>query len=209
MSIARRSSRWFPTTVIVLAAVLIAGVATNTLTSAEHDRLMDRIGMDWPALRQIHIWGMPLATFVQSSPGVEWHMLALVGLSLVALEFVVGSWRALLTFLLSDWLTAPVTVLILWALSGLGDNQASRLLFDPDTGSSAAAHGCLAAVIMLLPGKLAAISMAILLGISIFALTFERLDAAIAHLLGIAVGSAFGRFWAHQRETHQPAYSVA
>ena len=91
-----------------------------------HDRLMDDIGMNWSSLTHFRLWTIPAATFVQASPGVAWTMLLLVGLPMIALEFLAGSWRALVTFLLCDWLTAPVTVLILWALSNLGDANASR-----------------------------------------------------------------------------------
>lgn len=190
--------RAFPVTIGVLALVVLLGILTARASVADHDRLMDGVGMDLPALRHFRLWAMPIATFVQSSPGVEWHMLALVGFPLLALEYGAGSWRALVTFLLSDWLTAPVTVLTLWLLSDLGNSQAHRLLSDPDTGSSAAAHGVLAAAIMLLPPKWAAGGMAILIGISLYALTFERLDAAIAHLLGITVGAVLGLLWSQQ-----------
>jgi hypothetical protein len=192
----------------MLAVVVVFGILTADNTFGTHDRLMDRVGMDLPSLKHLRFWTMPLATFVQSSPGVEWSMLLLVGLPMIALEFLAGSWRALVTFLLSDWLTAPVTVLILWALSGLGDAGAGRLLADPDTGSSAAAHGAIAAAIMLLPPKLAAIGMAILIGITAILLAFYRLDTSIAHVLGTAVGAGFGWFWARHRRCN-PAYHDA
>jgi len=116
-----------------------------------------------------------------------------------------GSWRALITFLLSDWLSAPLTVLVLWGLSGLGNTVASRVLNDPDTGSSAAAHGVIAAAIMMLPPKLAAIGMTILVGITIIAISFFRLDTSLAHFLGIAVGAVLGAIWNRQLR-REPAY---
>jgi hypothetical protein len=206
--VTRQCSRWFPATLLVVAIVIIFGILTADNTLGTHDRLMDRIGMDLPSLRHVRLWTMPLATFVQSEPGVAWSMLLLVGLPMIALEFLAGSWRALVTFLLSDWLTAPVTVLILWALSGLGDAGASRLLADPDTGSSAAAHGAIAAAIMLLPPKLRWIGMAILIGITAILMAHYRLDTSIAHVLGTAVGAGFGWHWARQRQRN-PAYHDA
>ena len=135
------------------------------------------------------------------------YVLLLVGLPMIALEFLAGSWRALVTFLLCDWLTAPVTVVILWILSNLGDANAGRFLMDPDTGSSAAAHGVIAAAIMMLPAKLAAIGMTILVGITIIALSFFRLDTSLAHFLGIVVGAVFGAIWKRQIR-REPAYHV-
>jgi hypothetical protein len=132
-------------------------------------------------------------------------MLLLVGLPMIALEWLAGSWRALITFVLCDWLTSPVTVLVLWGLSGLGNANATRFLIDPDTGSSAAAHGVIAAAIMMLPPKLAAIGMTILIGITIFAIAFFRLDTSLAHFLGIAAGAGFGAIWSRQLR-REPAY---
>jgi len=189
----------------VLGIVLVFGVLTANNELATHDRLMDNIGMNLSSLKHFRFWTVPLATFVQASPGVAWTMLLLVGLPMIALEFMAGSWRALITFLLSDWLSAPLTVLVLWGLSGLGNPVASRVLNDPDTGSSAAAHGVIAAAIMMLPPKLAAIGMTILVGITIIAISFFRLDTSLAHFLGIAVGAVLGAIWNRQLR-REPAY---
>ncbi len=189
----------------MLGIVLVFGVLTANNELATHDRLMDNIGMNLSSLKHFRFWTVPLATFVQASPGVAWTMLLLVGLPMIALEFMAGSWRALITFLLSDWLSAPLTVLVLWGLSGLGNTVASRVLNDPDTGSSAAAHGVIAAAIMMLPPKLAAIGMTILVGITIIAISFFRLDTSLAHFLGIAVGAVLGAIWNRQLR-REPAY---
>jgi hypothetical protein len=192
---------------LVLGIVLAVGIMTADNELITHDRLMDDIGMNLSALKHFRFWAIPAATFVQASPGVAWTMLLLVGLPMIALEFLAGSWRALVTFLLCDWLTAPVTVVILWVLSNLGDANAGRFLTDPDTGSSAAAHGVIAAAIMMLPAKLAAIGMTILVGITIIALSFFRLDTSLAHFLGIVVGAVFGAIWKRQIR-REPAYHV-
>jgi hypothetical protein len=192
---------------LVLGIVLAVGFMTASNEVISHDRLMDDVGMNLSALKHFRLWTVPAATFVQSSPGVGWTMLLLVGLPMIALEFLAGSWRALITFLLCDWLTAPLTVLILWGLSYLGNADASQFLMDPDTGSSAAAHGVLAAAIMMLPPKLAAIGMAILIGITIIAISFFRLDTSLAHFLGIVVGAGFGAIWSRQVR-REPAYHV-
>jgi len=191
----------------VLGIVLAVGIMTSDNELITHDRLMDDIGMNWSSLKHFRFWTVPVATFVQASPGVAWTMLLLVGLPMIALEFLAGSWRALVTFVLCDWLTAPVTVLILWVLSNLGDANAGRFLTDPDTGSSAAAHGVIAAAIMMLPAKLAAIGMTILVGITIIALSFFRLDTSLAHFLGIVVGAGLGAIWSRQLR-REPAYHV-
>jgi hypothetical protein len=186
------AQRRYPTTIAVL--VLLVGVAllTASNTTVEQSDLRRRIGMDLVALRELRFWTMPVATFVQSGPGIEWHMLLLVTLPLLALEYLSGSIPALLAFLLSDWLTAPLTVVVLWALSGMGSSTARAFLHAPDSGSSAAAHGALAAAIVQLPRRYAGVGLALLIGISILAFTFVSLDVAIAHLLGVGVGIAIG-----------------
>jgi len=197
-----RALRSFPVTIGILAIVIAVGLLTAHNTPAQQRVLLDRIGMDLDALRVFRIWYVPVATFVQSSPGVEWHMLLLVALPLVTLEFLIGSLRTLVCFLASDWLTAPLIVLVLWVLSGLGSSDAARMIHEPDTGSSAAAHGVIACAIVLLPPRLALVCLAALLAISIYAFAFLRLDAAIAHLLGIAVGLCLGLIYRHRPTLH-------
>jgi hypothetical protein len=61
---------------------------------------------------------------------------------------------------------------------------------------------------MLLPPKLSAIGMAILIGITAVLMTHYRIDTSIAHVLGTAVGAGFGWLWARQRQRN-PAYHDA
>ena len=68
--------------------------------------------MDLPSLKHFRFWTVPLGDLRAGIAGSGLDDAALVGLPMIALEFMAGSWRALITFLLSDWLTAPLTVLV-------------------------------------------------------------------------------------------------
>jgi hypothetical protein len=172
--------------------VIVAGVYTSGMNVAQHRRLLERIGTDVDDFNARRGLVMPLATFVQSSPGVRWHMVLLVLVPLALLECVVGSWRAATVWLLSDWISTPLTLLAVWALARLGSNAATRLLDSADAGSSAAAHGAIAVVCLSLPGKWSTIALSALFAIDLGAFSFERIDAALAHLTASAVGLGLG-----------------
>lgn len=165
------------------------------MSAAEHRDLLSRVGSDVTSFDPQRVLAMPAATFVQSSPGVGWTMILLVALPLAVLEWMIGSFRAAVTFLLSDWISAPLTLLAIWTLARLGSSEAARLISDPDSGSSAAAHGTIAAVCMLLPGNARIVSLIALLAVDFAQFTFQRLDAALAHLLASLVGVRLGAAW--------------
>jgi hypothetical protein len=185
----------FPTTIAITLMVLIAGHITGGMTPAEHRELLSRVGLDVSSFDLQRVLAMPIATFVQSSPGVRWHMVLLVAAPLAVLEWLAGSFRAAATFLFSDWISAPITLLVIWILSQLGFSTASRLMHVPETGSSAAAHGTISAGCMFMPGKLRYVSLAILFCVDIVAFAFQGLDAALAHVLASIVGTAIGAVW--------------
>lgn len=170
--------------------------------------LLERIGTDVDGFDARRILTLPLATFIQSSPGVDWPMLLLVGAPLVLLESATGSVRAAAIWLLSDWISAPITLLAMWGLAQLGSQAARQLLDVADAGSSAASHGAIAAVCLTLPGRLRPVAVTGLFGIDLFAFTFERIDAAVAHLVASAVGIGLGWLLLRRHATATPTHGA-
>lgn len=183
--------RRFRVTLTLTTAVLIVGILTATIFRDDHQRLLDAVGMDLETLQSGRVWTMPSATLIQAEPGVTWHQLALMLVSLALLESQAGGMQALVTFFLADWISAPLTVLALWGLGAMGSDTAARFARTPDMGSSAAIFGALAAATVLLPNPLRVASVAGLLGYLSAALAFQRLDVALAHLLAALIGIAF------------------
>lgn len=193
----RRGPARYPATLAIVSLVLAAGWYTHGMGPTEHTRLLERIGADVDDWDARHLLTMPLATLVQSAPGVRWHMVLIVALPLALLERRVGSLRAAATFALCDWLSTPLNLLAMWALARLGSAEARALLDVADTGSSAAAHGTIAAVAMLLPGRWRWAALAGAYGFVTGALLlgFQDLDAALVHAIATVIGTVFGLVW--------------
>jgi len=185
----------FPTTIIVMALILIVAYITSGTTNEEDHRLVRDIGLDLGKVLNWQLWTLPASTVVQSSPGIGIKLAVLILVSLACLEYAAGSLRAVVTFFLSDWISAPLTVLVAWPLAHLGLDRAYSVLYRPDTGSSAAALGALAASIAFLPERWRIAAYGVLFATLAYLLPTPGLSANIAHLLGALVGTALGLFW--------------
>jgi hypothetical protein len=196
--------RTFPATLAIEALILLVALATDG-GSVHHRLLVDHIGLDLNKLLDWQLWTLPASTVVQSRPGIGAPLAVFVAVALALLEYIAGSWRAALTFFLSDWISAPLTILIAWPLAHLGLDRAYVVLYRPDTGSSAAAIGTLAAALVFLPGHWRTVSLAMLFGVLLCLIPTPGLSANIAHLLGALVGLALGLGWSRTLgERHWP-----
>lgn len=196
--------RTFPATLAIEALILLVALATNG-GSVHHRLLVDHIGLDLNKVLDWQLWTLPASTVVQSRPGIGAPLTVFVGVALALLEYIAGSWRAALTFFLSDWISAPLTILLAWPLAHLGLDRAYVVLYRPDTGSSAAAIGALTAALVFLPGRWRTASLALLFGVLLCLLPTPGLSANIAHLLGALVGLALGLGWSRTLgEQHWP-----
>lgn len=190
--------RRYPASIGLTLLVVLVGQVTQRLSPADHAALLERIGADVSNFRLQSILTIPLATWVQTRPGARWDMLLLVALPLLSLEHLAGSRRAAVTFVLSDWLTVLPTLATLSLLARLGSDRATALLGSPGAGSSAAAHGTIAAACMLIPALWGRPLLAAAVIFVIVALSFQSLDAAVAHLFATVVGVILGLRWRRQ-----------
>jgi hypothetical protein len=190
--------RTFPVTLGLTTVIVIIGILTGTVYRADHRSILDSVGFDLEALKSGRLWTMPAATLIQAQPGIKWH-LALFVLVLGPLEYLAGSLRTLVTFFLTDWVSAPLTTLTLWALTVMGSGTAERLAHTPDMGSSAAASGTAGALAMMLPGPMMAVALGGLFLVLGAAFTFEGLGVATAHLIATGIGVVLGFQWRRRR----------
>jgi hypothetical protein len=189
----------FPATIAVMAVILVVALITSGSTRAEHHRLVARVGLDFSKVLSGQLWTLPASTVIQSSPGIGIRLALVVAVSLACIEYAAGSLRAIVTFFLSDWISAPLTVLVAWPLAHSGIDRAYYVLNRPDTGSSAAALGALAASFAFLPSRWRVAAYGVLFLTLIYLLPTPGLSANIAHLLGALVGVGFGMLWLHWR----------
>ena len=185
-------------TVALAAVVTVIDVLNSTVLHPHYQTIVDHVGLDLDAVRAGRLWTMPAATLIQTDLGLRWQgpVLVLFVLGSVGLlECLVGSVRALVTFFLSDWISAPLTALVIWGLGSLGSDTARTLAHSPGVGSSAAAFGAVVAAAVLLPRPWREAVLTGLFGYLIVQFTFERLDDSIAHLLAALIGAALGLVW--------------
>jgi hypothetical protein len=184
----------FPASIVLISFITAVGLVTADDTPAEFAEKLEKYGMSYEILKAGHFWHLLTGTFIQSEPGIAWSMILLLVCSLVPCEYLAGSRRMLITFFISDWVATLLMVLSLRLLAGLGMASAQASLNVPDAGSSAAAHGCMAAAFMLLPRRLAFASYGIFLAVTVALLFQQELDAGIAHMAAVLVGGALGWF---------------
>jgi hypothetical protein len=184
----------FPASIGLIGLIVIVGLVTGGDTSADFAEKLDQYGLSYEILRAGEIWHLFTGTFIQSDPGIAWSMILLLVCSLVPCEYLAGSSRTLITFFTCDWVASLFMVLSIRLLAGIGMASAQHLLDIPDAGSSAAAHGCMAAAFMLLPRRLAFASYGIFLAVTVALLFQQELDAATAHLAAVLLGGTLGLF---------------
>jgi hypothetical protein len=187
----------FPATIIVMSLILAVALITDASTRAEHQALVAKVGLDLNKVLNLQLWTLPASTVVQSSPGIGIRLALFTVVGLACIEYVAGSIRAVITFFLSDWISAPLTILVAWPLAHSGFDRAFNVLNRPDTGSSAAAVGALAASFAFLPDRWRIAAYGVLFATLIYLLPTPGLSANIAHLLGALVGAGFGLCWLH------------
>ncbi len=188
--------RWvvttFPATIVIVSLILIVAYITAGSSHESHRVLIDDVGLDLGKVLNWQLWTLPASTVIQSSPGIGVKLALLIVVALAALEYIVGSVRATAIFFLSDWISAPLTILVAWPLAHLGIERAYSVLYRPDTGSSAAALGALAAAIAFLPLRWRVVAYGVLFTVLICLLPTPGFSANIAHVLGTLVGAILG-----------------
>ncbi len=187
--------RTFPATIVIVTVIMIVASITSGNSFHDHRILVDDVGLDLRKVLDWQLWTLPASTVIQAQPGIGPKLAALIVVSLAALEYIAGTWRAIVTFFLADWISAPLTILVAWPLAHLGIDRAFTVLYRPDTGSSAAALGALAAALAFLPRRWLIVSSSVLFTILVCLLPTPGLSANIAHPLGALTGLCFGLFW--------------
>jgi hypothetical protein len=182
----------FRVSILLTAIVVACGRLTQGDSASAYAETLDRFGLSWKMLREGRVWHVFTGSLIQSDSGIALSMIALVFCSLVPCELLAGHRFTLATFFLCDWIASFFATVGLRLLAVWNVGDAQRLLSLPDAGSSAAAHGCLAAACTLLPGKLAWGAYGLMLGITIGLLFEQDLDAGVAHLFAVLTGGLLG-----------------
>ncbi len=198
----------FRVALIIVTVFVSTNLFLATLSFNDQTAVHKYVGWDLSTLEAARYWRQLPGTLMQGYADMKWHQPVIMLFFLCLLEYQAGHWAALVTFFLSDWLSAPFVVLALWGLSALHVGDASVILHDPSSGASAASIGCGSAAALLLPGKLKWIAPAIIITAVVLTATSQRMDAALAHPAAIFVGGGLSLiWWRHlpQRRSFVPA----
>jgi phosphatidylglycerol lysyltransferase len=190
----RRYVRLFPGAIAFALLMLLISAITTALKAGDLD-IEHAIGLSVHALKTGRLWVIPIATLVQSEPLIKWLMPIFVFASIAVLEYQIGTLRAVVTFFLTDWISSPITALVIWGLGSAGLATAQRLENVGGTGASAAGFGALAAGFVLLREPWRRL---MLVGTAVYLVgqfTFERLDVSIAHVIAAPLGLAMAWFF--------------
>jgi len=191
----RRYLRLFPGAIILALLMLFISALTTALKAGDLD-IENALGLSVHALKTGRLWVIPIATLVQSEPLIKWLIPLFVFSTIALLEYQIGTLRAVATFFLTDWISSPLTALIIWGLGSAGLATAQRLENLGGTGASAAGFGALTAACLLLRQPWRRLMLG---GVGVYLVaqfTFERLDVSIAHVIAALLGLAMAwLFW--------------
>jgi hypothetical protein len=200
-----RLVRTYPGTLLLTAAFLVLGTLTFTVLRDEHPAMRRYVGWDLDTLKAGRYWRQLPGTLLQGAPGFKWHQPVLILFFVGWLEYAAGGWRAITTYFVCDWISAPLATALVWGLASLGMQPAQPLLHLPSSGSSAAAIGCGAAAATLLPGRWGVVGAGTFMGIVVHSFIYQKLDASFAHLFAstVAIGLA-AAFWRNAEGRRYP-----
>lgn len=179
-------------TIAIQLVIIIVGVMTTDLTSSEHLEVKSRLGFDYDDLAAGRIWHLLTGTWLQSTPGIEYSMLALVFGGTVFLELLAGTRAMLLTCISADWFATVLTALTTRVLAAFGSASATTLMSTPDAGTSALAHAGYAAAVMLLPRRWLKVAIPILIFLTAIQFFIIAEGAAMAHCWATVYGGLIG-----------------
>ena len=191
--------RAFPVSLMLLAIICTLSLSTARYSEAAYLDVLRRFGLAWHDVQDGHLWHLLTGEWIQSEPGLEGSMVAMLIGALLPCELLAGSRRLLLTFIGGDWISSLLTVPALRLLSALDVTSATPYLQIHDAGSSAGAHAAFAVAAALLPGRLALPAWLGLFGVTIAMFWYQDLDAALVHLIAVCTGGAIG--WLAWRDT--------
>lgn len=184
----------FKGTLLIQAVIVTVGILTRHQSAIDHQRLLERFGFSYAILREGRIWQLLTGTWIQSAPGIEVSMVALVLCGTIVLEYQAGTLRMIATVVLGDWVSTLLTAITLRLLAALGSTDAAGLLSRTDAGTSALAHTGLAAATMLLPRRWRWVAGCALIIFTLAQFFTESHAPAIAHTWAVIVGGLIGWF---------------
>jgi phosphatidylglycerol lysyltransferase len=191
----RRYLRLFPGAIGLALLMLLISALTTAIRADDQD-VESALGLSVHALKTGRLWVIPIATMVQSEQLVKWQLPIFVFASVALLEYQIGTLRAIVTFFLTDWISSPITTLVIWGLGSAGLTTAQRLENVGGTGVSAAGFGALTAAFFLLREPWRRLLLGGMAAYLVGQFTFERLDVSIAHALAALLGLAMvWLFW--------------
>ena len=179
-------------TIVSVTAIAVVGVLSGTVWRPQHEAIMRRVGVDLGTLVHLRLQHLVLSTFYQAKPGIDWWMVVALALIVGSLEYIVGTGRAAVTFLVSDILTSILTVLVLAAFGAAGWHYAHAAARAPDSGSSVAMLGCASALAMVLSGWKRVLGVFVLAVYVLPAFLWWSFATWLAHVIGTCIGLAFG-----------------
>src|SRR3954452_24870824 len=127
MAVFARLWRIFPGTILLVATFLVVGTLFATVLRDDPPRVREYVGWYVATLKAGRYWRQLPGTLLQGAPGFKRHQPLLIALFVGWLEYEIRGWRAVATFFLCDWISAPIATAVVWACFSVGIKAASGL----------------------------------------------------------------------------------
>lgn len=189
--------RRLPFTIGLLAAMLVAAAMTGALTHhLTRSTALEQFGYGLPALQRGEFHTLLTSIVVALSPRMLAIIACYVTIFVAPYEWVVGTRRAALIFLVTQFGGYLLTSLIAWPLGALPFAWGEHLAVSRDVGASAGAFGCAGALLWQLPDGWRRPAMLALAGFLVVLLLFSHriwdVEHAFAAPLGYGLGARLG-----------------
>jgi len=196
--------RRLPFTMTMVLAIFAVTVVTGTILHPITPDGLDRWGFGLDDLYEGHSFKLFYATFQVFRPHMFLAILASMLLLLGACEYLLGTWRAVLSFWVGHIVGFVGGLLFLVGLGTVGVVWAQTLVLQKDVGASNGVFCTVGVTILYLPGRLRKLSF-LLLGLYLArALVVDRNIWDVQHIIAFAAGLGLGAVFLHSEARPWP-----
>lgn len=197
--------RRLPWTLLMVTAILLVTTVTGTIHRPITPAQLRVWGWGLDAMQHGQVIALLGAVFQANQPYVVLTITVSLLLFLGACEYLLGTWQAVLGFIVTHVVAYVGANLFLWPFVVTGYGWASDLTRSADVGASAAAFGVAGMALPSLPPYLRKAAFALLVAYLIGALMISQQIWDIEHLIAFPAGLFLGLRFLKQRGQPRPA----
>lgn len=189
--------RRLPFTIAMAAAILVITAVTGTLLHPITSQALTKWGFGLDDLYEGHSYNLFYSAFQVFRPYMFLAILASLLLFLGACEYMLGTWRAALSFWVGHIIGYLGGLLVLIGLGEIGVGWAQVLVVQKDVGASNGAFCAAGVTILYLPGRFRKVAFFVMSIYLAQALVLERNVWDVQHIIAFLGGLGLGAVFLH------------